>query len=186
MLSQPVRLLNVTTAQAATMTIDNPNVIRDSEIEFRPPSLEDGKYMWSLARDTGVLDLNSSYSYLLWCRDYAATSVVATVDREPGGFVTGYMRPGAPDTLMIWQVGVDAKHRGQKIAARMLDELAERTTASTLETTITADNEASIALFTRFAQRREAELYRRPLFEPRDYPDGHDTEYLYRIGPLQD
>ncbi|MFE3738731.1 diaminobutyrate acetyltransferase, partial [Streptomyces sp. NPDC059134] len=39
------------------------------------PRVEDGAAIWRIARDSEVLDLNSSYSYLLWCRDFAATSV---------------------------------------------------------------------------------------------------------------
>ncbi|HAG60102.1 MAG TPA: diaminobutyrate acetyltransferase, partial [Arthrobacter bacterium] len=73
-----------------------------------------------MARDSKVLDLNSSYSYLLWCRDFAAASIMATVDGEPAGFITGYMRPGEPGTLMVWQVAVDEAFRGRKLAASML------------------------------------------------------------------
>lgn len=39
--------------------------------------------MWRIARDSGVLDLNSSYAYLLWCTDFPSTSAVARVDGEP-------------------------------------------------------------------------------------------------------
>ncbi|MGY5138554.1 diaminobutyrate acetyltransferase, partial [Streptomyces nigrescens] len=37
------------------------------------PRVEDGAAIWRIARDSKTLDLNSSYSYLLWCRDFAAT-----------------------------------------------------------------------------------------------------------------
>ncbi|MFD5542176.1 diaminobutyrate acetyltransferase, partial [Streptomyces sp. NPDC127079] len=32
------------------------------------PSVTDGAALWRIAKDSGNLDLNSSYSYLLWCR----------------------------------------------------------------------------------------------------------------------
>lgn len=35
------------------------------------PRPGDGPLLWRLARDSGTLDLNSAYSYLLWCRDFA-------------------------------------------------------------------------------------------------------------------
>jgi L-2,4-diaminobutyric acid acetyltransferase len=152
--------------------------------KFRKPTLKDGQSLWRMARDSQVLDLNSSYSYLLWSRDFAETSVVATVDGEPAGFITGYMRPDEPGTLMVWQVAVDHEFRGRKLAAEMLDRLAGQVRAERVETTITADNEASIRLFAGFASRREAPMEREPLFTAELYPDGHDTEYLYRIGPL--
>ncbi len=138
-----------------------------------------------MARDSRVLDLNASYAYLLWCRDFAGTSVVASVAGRPAGFVTGYLRPDRPDVLMVWQVAVDEEHRGQGLAGRMLHDLVDRVGADQLETTITPDNEASIALFTRFAASRGADLAREPVFDAAQFPDGHDTELLFRIGPLR-
>ena len=140
--------------------------------------------MWRMARDSKVLDLNASYAYLLWCRDFAGTSVVATVDGEPAGFVTGYLRPEAPEVLMVWQVAVDREHRGRGLAGRMLRDLSDRVGAPYLETTITPDNEASVALFTRFAADRGAALTREPVFDAGQFPDAHQTELLYRIGPI--
>jgi L-2,4-diaminobutyric acid acetyltransferase len=152
--------------------------------KFRKPTLNDGAALWRMAKDSQVLDLNSSYTYLLWCRDFAETSVVATIDDEPAGFVTGYVRPDEPDTLMVWQVAVNQAFRGQKLAATMLDELAERLDSDFVETTITDDNAASMRLFSSFAERRNVPLERDPLFTRSMYPDGHDTEFLFRIGPL--
>lgn len=140
--------------------------------------------MWHMAKESEVLDLNSSYSYLLWCRDFAESSLMAAVDGEPAGYVTGYMRPDEPGTLMVWQVAVGAGFQKRGLAAAMLDELATRTNADRLETTITSDNAASNRLFQRFAERHGADCDRTALFTPEMYPDGHDTEYLYRIGPL--
>jgi L-2,4-diaminobutyric acid acetyltransferase len=54
-----------------------------------------------------------------------------------------------------------------------------------LETTVTDSNQASWALFERFARRHAATLQREPLFE-RDlhFAGEHETEVLARIGPL--
>ncbi|AMW14551.1 hypothetical protein A4E84_36775 [Streptomyces qaidamensis] len=52
--------------------------------------------MWRIARDTGVLDLNSSYGYLLWRRDFSGPSVVARDARgRTIGFITVGQRPAA-------------------------------------------------------------------------------------------
>ncbi|WP_328528814.1 diaminobutyrate--2-oxoglutarate transaminase [Nocardioides sp. NBC_00368] len=167
-----------------------------TRVDFRSPTLEDGQHLWRMARESRVLDVNTSYAYLLWARDFAATSIVATVDDDPGGFVIGYRRPDEPETLMIWQVAVDERHRGQGLARRMLDELVDSLSGPAehhlsgdpavrrLETTITADNSASIALFTSFANARNASIERTPLFEAEMFPDGHDAELLFRIGPF--
>ncbi|MFF3505126.1 diaminobutyrate acetyltransferase [Streptomyces sp. NPDC003247] len=154
------------------------------------PSVADGAALWRIAKESGKLDLNSSYSYLLWCRDFAATSAVARAeDGRPVGFVTGYVRPEAPQTLLVWQVAVDAAYRGRGLAAALLDGLTARITAerpvTTVETTITPGNTASERLFTSFAARHGADVTREALFGSALFPDGpHDPEVLYRIGPL--
>lgn len=163
----------------------NENNHSDIVIDLRPPRMADGADLWRLTRDTGVLDLNSSYQYLLWCRDFAETSVVGvSEDGRLMGFITGFLRPDEPTTLMVWQVAVDSAARGQGLASRMLDYLVETTGVEHLETTVTDDNAASKAMFASLAQRHEANHDVTPLFTPEMYPDGHDTEYLHRIGPL--
>lgn len=153
-------------------------------IEVGPPTVDDGAGLWRIAAASKVLDVNASYAYLLWSRDFAGTSAVARVDGEPVGFVSGYLRPDEPGTLMIWQVAVDEQHRGNGLAGRLLDDVAARTCPTYLETTITEDNHASAALFHAFARSRGADVMRKTLFEGEQFPDGHDPEVLYRIGPL--
>lgn len=156
-------------------------------VELRHPTIDDGADVWRLARDSKRLDLNTPYAYLMWMRDFHSTTLVAEVDGELGGFVTGYMRPDEPSTVMVWQIAVDAKHRGQGIAGRLLDELAARTGATALETTITDDNPQSQASFDKFAQRHGAEHTVTPLFETEHFPheDEFKPELLHRIAPLR-
>ena len=159
----------------------------DDEVAIEGPDVADGAALWRIARDSGALDLNSSYAYLLWCRDFADTSVVARRGGAAVGFVTGYLRPRAPRTVVVWQVAVDASCRGKGVAARMLDGLLDRLAplgVRYLETTVTTDNTASNRLFSSFAARRHADMDRAELFGRADFPDGHDPEFLYRIGPL--
>ena len=142
--------------------------------------------MWRVAADSKVLDVNTSYSYLLWCRDFAASSIVATVDGEVAGYVTGYLRQEQPDTVMVWQVAVDEKHRGRRLARRMLDALVDGLRdrgVCRMEATVTADNEASIRLFTSFAEGRNTAIERSEGFSAELFTDGHEAEDLYRIGP---
>lgn len=147
----------------------------------------DGARMWELARDSGGLDLNSPYSYLLWCRDFAATSVAARSGGDLVGFITGYVRPEARDTVVVWQVTVGAAQRGRGLAARMLHHLADRLAPAGvrfLEATVTPGNEPSARLFAGFARDRGARLDRTTLFGAADFPVEHDPEVLMRIGPL--
>ncbi|NEA66045.1 diaminobutyrate acetyltransferase [Streptomyces sp. SID12488] len=166
-----------------------------TDLQIDRPAIADGAALWRIARDSKVLDLNSSYSYLLWCRDFAATSaVVRDSAGHPVGFVTGYVRPDRPGTLLIWQVAVDADHQGRGLAAALLDGLTRRVGAeqglTSVETTIAPGNTASERLFTSFAQRHGATVEREVLFDTGQFPgdphDSHDPEVLYRIGPLSE
>ncbi|MRH87467.1 diaminobutyrate acetyltransferase [Nocardia sp. SYP-A9097] len=161
----------------------------ESAALLRTPVLDDGARLWRIAANSGVLDTNSSYAYLLWCRDFAATSAVVEIDGEVGGFVIGYLRPQQPGTFFVWQVAVDRAHRGRGLGVAMLgfllDGLIEQG-VSALETTVSPDNTASIAMFSALARRRGSLLTRRPLFDPGHFPDGHEPEHLFRIAPDQE
>ncbi|GAA4414320.1 diaminobutyrate acetyltransferase [Actinokineospora soli] len=151
------------------------------------PSPRDGSALWRIARDSGKLDLNSSYAYLLWCRDFAGTSAVARVDGRVVGFVIGFVRPADPATVVVWQIAVDSSQRGKGLAGALLDHLVERLAergVRWLETTITPDNTASIALFDALARRWGARREATALFAADAFPDDHDREDLHRIGPL--
>lgn len=171
----------------AVINRPSPTTETEETAQCRIPSLADAQAMWRIARDSVVLDLNSSYAYLLWCKDFSETSVVAEVDGSIAGFVTGYRPPHQPDTLMVWQVAVAEQWRGRGIARAMLDALADRPTdppVKHLETTITADNAASQRLFAAFAAARGARVERRPGFEAAQFPDDHDAELLFHISPV--
>jgi L-2,4-diaminobutyric acid acetyltransferase len=170
----------------------------DDSLRIEQPHIEDGVALHRLAAETKVLDVNSRYAYLLWCRDFASSSVVARQpakgpkDADIVGFISGYRRPDEPTTLLVWQVAVAERARGQGLAGRMLDTLFDQVAAQApadhLETTITPDNEASIALFTAFAKRRGAQVHKTELFDSELLSASHDAEHepenKYRIGPI--
>lgn len=155
---------------------------------IRRPTVADGRTIWDLARRSGSLDLNSPYAYLLLCHHFADTASVAEVDGRLAGFVVGYRPPPTPDTVFVWQIAVDADHRGAGLGLALLRDLADRTTSEGvrhLEATVTASNTASTRLFRAFAQASGAELTVSPLFAADDFPgDDHEAEELFRIGPL--
>jgi diaminobutyrate acetyltransferase len=160
---------------------------RDSavQVHFRPPTRADGATFWRLAKDSGGLDLNSPYAYLLWCDQFAQTSVVAEVDGTPAGFVTGFLCPERSDVLFVWQVAVASDHRGLGLAGRMLDALVERLHPRAVEATVTPSNTPSRRLFHGLARRHGCACSEAPYLEPKHFPDrGHESEVLYHIGPI--
>src|SRR5690625_7851080 len=86
-----------------------------SVISFRKPNLKDGKDIWSLVKDTGVLDLNSSYSYILWCDKFADSTIVAVKDCEVVGFVQGFVQETPEPTLFVWQVAVSERSEERRV-----------------------------------------------------------------------
>lgn len=156
-------------------------------VVIETPKSADGPDLWRLARDSGELDLNSPYAYLLWCHDFSDTSVVARDGDKVVGFVTGYRRPGADEVLFVWQVAVDSAYRGQRIGVRMLDAIgaaAKRLGCRYVEATVTPDNIASTRMFSAFARAHDAPLERSEGFDSTQFPENHQPEDLIRIGPL--
>lgn len=158
------------------------------EIRIASPEVSHGGDIWRIAKRSNELDLNSSYMYLLFARDFADSSRIALVDDEVVGFVLAYRRVDDPDCLFVWQVAVDADHRGQGLAQRMLHDListsSDESPVRTVETTVTDDNVASRRLFSSLADRWGADLTTRTLFDESHFPDDHDAERLHEIGPI--
>src|SRR6187431_2111779 len=103
---------------------------RHSRQEFlRPPRGTDAIGIRDLVAETGVLDLNSTYAYLLLSTDFAETSIVADVDGRLQGFITGYRPPQRPDVLFVWQVAVAPSAQRGGLAAAMLDAVVDRVRA---------------------------------------------------------
>jgi L-2,4-diaminobutyric acid acetyltransferase len=166
------------------------DVIMNSEkIMFTKPSAVDGMAVNQLVASCPPLDTNSVYCNLLQASHFSDTSVAARFEGgEMIGFVSGYVVPKQLDTLFVWQVAVSEKARGQGLAKRMVSSLLERSSCSGvryLETSITASNEGSWALFRRLADQLDAPLEESVMFDKQDHFKGrHDTEYLVRIGPF--
>jgi L-2,4-diaminobutyric acid acetyltransferase len=156
-------------------------------IELRHPTIQDGAALYQLASDSQVLDVNSSYAYLLLCKHFSPTCVVA-VDAGVAGFATAYRLPQQPDTLFLWQIAVGASHRGQGLALRMLQWLLQQPSCEGVkrfETTVTPSNRASTALFEAFARSLGAELTVTPYFAADLFPGGgHEAEQLFSIAPV--
>jgi L-2,4-diaminobutyric acid acetyltransferase len=158
-------------------------------LTLRSPTDSDGMAVHRLIAECPPLDTNSAYCNLIQCTHFAQTSVLAETADQPVGFISGHRIPARADTLFVWQVAVSATGRGQGLAGRMLAEILDRPGNEDIryvETTVTADNEASWALFESFARKRGANLTRSVLFHRDQHFAGtHDTELLARIGPLQ-
>ena len=157
-------------------------------VSFRRPRPEDGAAMWRLVREMGGLELNSAYFYVLYAKDFADTGIVAeTDDGHLAGFVAGHRPPARPDAVFVWQIGVAAWMRRQGLARRMLDVLLERHAGDIawLEATVSPDNAASMQLFRSIARDHKVECVETEYLARELFPDAHEAENLFRIGPLK-
>jgi len=155
---------------------------------FRKPRPQDGAAIWTLVKETGVLDVNSVYLYILLGRDFSDTSVLVEEDGAVVGFITGYIPPTRPDRLFIWQVGVAEAARGKGLAGRMIMDILRRQDSGQiryLETTVSPSNQSSHRLFAKAAKQLDTELTIEAGFDETLFPGGnHEAEPAYLIGPF--
>ncbi|SDG76224.1 diaminobutyrate acetyltransferase [Roseospirillum parvum] len=169
----------------ATPTTRHPSQ-RPTSLSLRAPTREDGVAIHRLIAACPPLDTNSMYCNLLQCDHFADTCVIAERFGEPVGWISGYVPPGEPNTLFVWQVAVAEGARGLGLGRRMLGHLLNRPACaevSHMKTTITADNQASWGLFRRFAERLGAPLSHTAHFKREAHFGGqHATEHMVTIG----
>ena len=160
-----------------------------TEVSFRTAEVSDAPKIWQLVRDSGVLDLNSRYCYMLLCRDFADTLLVACSGSDIFGFVAAYRPPQNPDVVFVWQVGVApaARHRGlAKRLLRTLVLLPACRDVRFLEATVTPSNAASRRLFESFAKDLGVPCRVAKGFAAELFGAGEHEEELFRIGPFAD
>jgi len=159
--------------------------IKAPKLTLRKPDGTDGSAIWELVRACKPLDENSMYCNLIQADHFRDTCVLAELDGEVVGWVSGYILPYDPQTVFVWQVAVSEKARGQGLGGRMLSELLDRDICEDVErlqTTITRDNDASWHLFKRFAKREGASLDSQAHFTRDTHFNGyHATEHMVTI-----
>lgn len=161
-------------------------VAKATDISFETPGPEDGFAMWQLVRDGGVLDLNSSYLYILLGDHFRDTCLVARHEGKIVGMVTGYYPPSKEDVYFVWQVAVHPSMRGRGVASQILERLVQtKMKGKTLETTVTPDNIPSERMFKKLADKHNLELQIQEGYPEAYFPPGsHEPERLLRMGPF--
>lgn len=157
---------------------------RKRTLVLRKPLSTDGSGIWELVRECKPLDENSMYCNIVQAEHFSDTCVVAELDGEIVGWISGHMIPNE-DALFVWQVAVSPRARGLGLGTKMLEHLIGRDAcaeAQQLNTTITKDNEASWALFRSFARGVGGELSDKAHYKRDDHFDGrHATEHMVTI-----
>lgn len=157
--------------------------------DLRQPRASDADGIWQLVQNTGVLDVNSRYAYLLLTTHFAETCVVAAGQGGVCGFLTAYFPPSRPGALFVWQIAVSEHVRGQGLGKRLLLHLLRRPVANAadrIEATVAPSNLASRKLFASLAADLGVPLREAEGFKPCDFgSENHEEERLILIGPLE-
>jgi L-2,4-diaminobutyric acid acetyltransferase len=152
------------------------------------PRAEDAGAVWRLVQQTGVLDRNSSYCYLVLFKYFSETCLVVRRGEELAGFVTALISPQDGRRLFVWQIGVAREHRGRGLAKRLLSALLARPFCdglTHLETTVAPDNLASRGLFEALARELRTSIQDCETYGPECFPEaGHDPEQRLLLGPF--
>lgn len=160
-----------------------------SKITFTKPVEEDGKAIWKLINNTKGLDLNSAYSYLMLCKYFPETCVVAKTEEKVVGFVSAFHLPNKAEVLFIWQVAVDSNYRRHKIGLNMLKHLVNRKSCANvrfLEITVTPSNNSAYSLYYKLADELFTSCTESICFPSCLFPGAqHEDEIMLRIGPLK-
>ncbi|VCU69096.1 L-2,4-diaminobutyric acid acetyltransferase [Pigmentiphaga humi] len=150
--------------------------------------IEDAAGIQRLIQASPPLDVNSTYAYLLLCRHFRDTCVVATRQGQLAGFVSAYFPPTQSNVLFIWQVAVHPDARGCRLGQRMLEHLLARPltqSVASLETTVSPSNQPSRRMFAALARARGAACVEESMFPPELFGQAdHEDERLLRIAPL--
>jgi L-2,4-diaminobutyric acid acetyltransferase len=88
---------------------------------------------------------------------------------------------------MLWQAAVERPYRGQGVAHALFDDVVRRAVATgvtDMEYTTTSDNLAAIAIIAAIAKRWRTRVDRSPLFDSAHFPDDHQAEEIFHVGPL--
>jgi len=171
----------------------NPSKSKDAvtaeDIAFEHPVPSDGQVIWQLVKDTGVLDVNSAYCYIILCDHFRKTCITARANNRLVGFVTGYVLPQSDDTLFIWQVAVAETMRGRGLAKRMILKLLDsmnNQAVNMLLATVSPSNTASLSLFDSLARSLGTEMKTNEGYSSQMFPgSSHEQEDFITVGPFQ-
>ncbi|HZK43734.1 MAG TPA: diaminobutyrate acetyltransferase [Syntrophomonadaceae bacterium] len=159
-----------------------------SKFTFEMPVEEEGAEIWELIKDTKTLDLNSAYSYLLLCKYFSDTCVIAKSADKIVGFISAFNPPHKPDVLFVWQVAVDSAFRRYGLGLNMLKHLLARKTCDKiryLEITVNPSNNAAYSLYYKLADELLTSCEEEICFPSGIFPGAqHEDELMLRIGPL--
>jgi L-2,4-diaminobutyric acid acetyltransferase len=100
------------------------------------------------------LDLHTVFTYWTLFKYFGDTCFVLEKEGRIIGFISGLLCSNQPDTLYLWQIGIDPDYRGNRYAEILIKRVVAAARAKGckgLQITIAPENRSSYRLFSRFA-----------------------------------
>ena len=162
-------------------------VYSEQNIQIKKPTISYGLQIADLVKNCPPLDLNSTYHYFIQSHYFSETCAIAVnEDDKVLGYVSGFINPKDHKTLFIWQVAISECSRGKSLATKLIHFILRHHDIEFIETTITQDNKASQSLFKKISKDLETEITEVSFLDKsKHFSNQHDSEYLFRIGPLK-
>jgi len=156
-----------------------------SSIEIRNPTLSDTREIIELFQNSGKLDVNSSYYYALWIKEWSGTCAVAALDGCIIGALTGFVRPTDPSVYFAWQTCISPATQENNLALRLYEYVLQSLIprgVTHLEMTIDGQNRFVRLMLANLARRYEADVEDGGiLFSTELLANSHYPEELRRI-----
>ncbi len=118
------------------------------------------------------------YVYWILQNYYSSTCKVVESEDKIIGYISGIPSLDK-ETIFIWQLCVDIKHRGDGIGTMMIDSLvseAKRLGYCNIQLSISDTNIASQTLFKSYAEKKSMEIYEKGIEKFED-----QTEFVFQI-----
>jgi L-2,4-diaminobutyric acid acetyltransferase len=152
------------------------------------PSNKDGHEIWKLVKSSNTLDLNSEYCYFMLASIVSKQCAIVKEKKNKKivGFLSCIISPENMQNLFIWQICVAESAKKNGLAKQMVDYVVknQKKPIEYIHVTISANNEASLALFNSLAKGYKASIEREVFINSNQFNGNHETEYLYKIGLL--
>jgi L-2,4-diaminobutyric acid acetyltransferase len=159
---------------------------KQKQFTIRNLSEKDIKEVYKLlVANRPYVGLNSRYTYFLLAKDFSDTCLVAEYENSIVAFSSGYVPPNRKDTFFNWEIVVKKEHRGNELQKRMLLQQIRMTNAKYFEGTVNPSNKISKKNYIEIAKLLKTKIEEKIFLSTEDFEnDDHETEILYRIGPI--
>ncbi len=156
-------------------------------IRIRRPRAQESSAIWDLLRRSESPDPDARHALPLLVTNFADTCLVAEIEGAVVGFVGAYRSPGPPQSLLVWQIDVDAAFRQQGLGNALLHALLQCPGCADieyLEASVDPTNLATRRLFEGLARDLETECEVRVPPRPASLSREQD-EALLVVGPIR-